>query len=92
MDQIEFFKVVAGLSSAAAVGAVASHVKVRERVARLEERVAAIGEKVDAALGGGAGLATNARPPPVPHKPFLKVAKQQLLTLWHCSTMNLLHL
>ena len=52
MDDLEIWKFITGLTSAAAVGAVASHVRVRERVARLEERVEAIGEKVDATLGG----------------------------------------
>jgi hypothetical protein len=61
MDEIEFFKVVAGISSAAAVGAVASHVRVRERVARLEERVITLSEKVDATLGGIQRLETNGR-------------------------------
>ena len=61
MEDLEIWKLLAGISSTAAVAAVASHVKVRERVARLEERVAAIGEKVDATLGGVERLETNAR-------------------------------
>jgi len=60
VDQIEFLKILTGVSASAAVAAVASHVRVRERVARLEERVTGIGEKVDQTLGGVARLEKNA--------------------------------
>jgi hypothetical protein len=56
----EILKAVAGVSMTAAVAAVASHVRVRERVARLEERVRAIGEKIDETLGGVSRLEQNA--------------------------------
>jgi hypothetical protein len=43
----ELWKLLAGGSATIAAGAVGSHLRVRERVARLEAQVEAVGEKVD---------------------------------------------
>jgi hypothetical protein len=60
VNESEILKAAVGVSMTAAVAAVASHVRVRERVARLEERVTAIGEKIDETLGGVSRLEQNA--------------------------------
>ena len=57
----ELWKILAGGSATIAAGAVGSHLRVRERVARLEAQVEAVGEKVEHTLAATDRIESAAR-------------------------------